>query len=325
MIKDKGRGLFIYNNLTTFIKRDLNVLKDTFEVKPLRYGGKKDFPKLLKGIIATDFNLSWFALGHATSAVLLSRIFGKKSVVIAGGWDVVSMPEIGYGAMRSRKRIRKTKYALNHADKVLAVSMSTKKDVMQWVDRDVDVIHLGFDPEEFKPLGNKENLVITVANISKDTIKLKGLETFLKTARILPEYKFAVIGRHSDDSIDYLRSTSPNNVEYPGHLSNNSLLAYYRKAKVYCQLSYQESFGSALAEAMLCQCVPVVTSRGALPEVVGDAGLYVKYGDVKGTVKAIDDAMKMKNGEDARNRIKDRFPIKKRAEAMSIAIKELVR
>jgi len=29
----------------------------------------------------------------------------------------------------------------------------------------------------------------------------------------------------------------------------------------------------ALAEAMCCECVPVVTKKGALPEVVGDTGL----------------------------------------------------
>lgn len=316
--------LLIYDNLSSFVERDLGILSEDFEVIPLQYRGKKDLPKLTKEIGTSDLNISWFVLGYATSAVLLSKALRKKSIVIAGGWDVVAVPEIGYGAMLTNDRIKKTTYALKNANKVLAVSKSIKKDVLRWVDRAVEVVYLGFDPEEFKPSGEKEDLVITVANIREDTVKLKGLETLAKAACALPEYKFAIIGKHSDKSIEYLESISPKNVEFLGYLSNDKLFAYYQKAKIYAQFSYQESFGSALAEAMLCECVPVVTKRGALPEVVGDVGFYAEYGNVEETAQKIKEALRSNKGKDARQRIINNFHIDNRKERLRQIIEDLL-
>ena len=62
---------------------------------------------------------------------------------------------------------------------------------------------------------------------------------------------------------------------------------------MYCQLSITESFGVTLLEAMACGCVPVVARRDALPELAGDAGFQVPYGDVERTREAILAAMKM--------------------------------
>jgi glycosyltransferase involved in cell wall biosynthesis len=316
--------LVTFPHRSSFIERDLKILSEHYDVQPILYDGKIRLLELSKGIMQTDLNMSWFALGHATSTVLLSKAFAKKSIVIAGGWDVVSMPEIDYGAMRSKDRIRKTKYALKNADRVLAVSESTKKDVLKWVERDVDVVHLGFDPEVYKPKGEKENKILTVSAIRENTLKLKGLETFVKAAHNLPDYQFVLAGAHVDESIDRLKSISPGNVEFPGYLTEDQLLSQYRSAKVYAQLSYQESFGSALAEAMLCGCVPVVTKKGAMPEVIGDIGIYAEYGNDESSSKAIENALKSERGGEARKRIEDNFSMEKRAAKLSEIINYLI-
>jgi glycosyltransferase involved in cell wall biosynthesis len=54
---------------------------------------------------------------------------------------------------------------------------------------------------------------------------------------------------------------------------------------------------------MACGCVPVVTDRGALPEVVENTGIVVPYGDVDATIKAIHIALSM-DGSSARERAK---------------------
>jgi len=64
-------------------------------------------------------------------------------------------------------------------------------------------------------------------------------------------------------------------------------------------------------KAMLCECVPVVTDRGALPEVVGDVGFHVPYGDSKATAAAISKALNCDKGKEARERIKRVFPQQK--------------
>lgn len=86
--------------------------------------------------------------------------------------------------------------------------------------------------------------------MKKQTIKRKGLETFVKSARYLSNIKFVLIGSHLDDSIKYLRSIAPSNVEFTGFVSDEELLKWYQRAKVYCQLSRYEGLPNALCEAL---------------------------------------------------------------------------
>lgn len=314
----KKRILFIYPFLSSYIEKDLNILKEEFEVIPFHYKGKKDLFRLLKNVLTTDLNVSWFILGHATSAVLFSKIFRKKSVIIAGGWDVVSMPEIGYGTMRSKKRIRRTRSALKRASKIIAVSESTKKWVLRWVERDdVITIYHGFDAEKFTPKGKKENIVVTVGKLKDEVaIQIKGLDTFVKAAKLLPDVKFVLIGDHNPNLAENWRAKAPPNLEIMDFLPQERLIEYYQKAKVYAQLSYQESFGCAMAEAMLCECVPVVTRKGAIPEVVGDVDFYVEYGDDKGTSSKIKEALVSEKGGEVRKRIMSLFPLENRKNSL---------
>ena len=317
--------LFIYPNMSTFISKDLDVLRKRFDVRPLKYTGKRDIPKLLLGVLTTNLNFSWFALGYATLAVFFSKIFRKKSIVVAGGWDVVSMPEIGYGAMQSPKRRRKTKFTLKYADKVLAVSESTNREVFQWVEScNSIVVYNAFDYDLYKPHGEKQNMVITVGGVNKETLIKKGLKTFVESAKFLPNVRFVLIGKHIDDSIEYLKSIASPNVEFAGYISFEELLKYYQKAKVYVQVSGHESFGCSLAEAMLCECVPVVTNRAALPEVVGDTGCYAKYDNPEDTAQKIEEALKLDKGKAARARIKTLFPLEKRDDKLVRIVNELL-
>ncbi|CAA9357544.1 MAG: hypothetical protein AVDCRST_MAG40-3256, partial [uncultured Gemmatimonadaceae bacterium] len=58
------------------------------------------------------------------------------------------------------------------------------------------------------------------------------------------------------------------------------------------------------AEAMACGCVPVVADRYSLPEVAGDAGLIVPYGDPGAAADALRRALAA--GDDARRAARDR-------------------
>jgi glycosyltransferase involved in cell wall biosynthesis len=318
------RVLFIYTDLSTFVQRDLGILRKKYMVKSLKYSGKKDLFTMIWGILTTDLSISWFALGHATSAVFMSKILRKKSIVIAGGWDVKILPEINYGAMLNSDRIRKTKFTLKYADRILSVSNSTKEDVLYWFkESNVETVYLGFDFTRYGPL-EKKDLVISVGTICWHNLKVKGIETFVKTAAFLPEITFMLIGPQIDDSIDYLKSIATPNLIFKGYTQNEELSTFFGEAKVYVQVSAQESFGSALAEAMLCGCVPVVTKRGALPEVVGNTGYYADYGNPEITAQKIKEALEStEKRHAARERIKTLYPLWKRKDKISEIIDEL--
>jgi len=80
-------------------------------------------------------------------------------------------------------------------------------------------------------------------------------------------------------------------------------------------MKHNGPFGMALTEAMACESVPVLTNNVALPEVVGDVGFYVPYGDEKVTAEAIKEALNSNRGKEAREKIKNMFGVHSRKRA----------
>ena len=81
-------------------------------------------------------------------------------------------------------------------------------------------------------------------------------------------------GEWWDGTGERLAADAAPNVRVTGRLSDEDLDALFASSAVYVQASLHEGFGLSLAEAMLAGAVPVVTSAGALPEVVGETGRH---------------------------------------------------
>jgi glycosyltransferase involved in cell wall biosynthesis len=310
----------------SFMQLDLDLLKEGFDVRLVRICyGKRDLKRTLKthlgllsGIAWADAVFCWFADYEAFAAIALSQLLSKKTAVVVGGRDVTSIPELGYGlALHSRNHFYR-KFALNRATKVLPYSRDAERGALGFLNdtAKVKLIYLGVDSEKFHPLGIKNDTAITVGAVTHSNLKRKGLETFVKSAAYLPDVEFVLIGRFLDTSINYLRSIATTNVRFTGFLAESELILQYQQAKVYVQVSGHEAFGLGLAEAMACECVPVITDKGAISEVVGDTGIYVAYGDPAGTAQGIEQALSSDKGRIGRQRIEKMFAIGKRKEAL---------
>lgn len=326
MKKNKKRVILVYPNMSSFVKQDKEILQKHFDIEIVKWRGKKDILKIFYGVINSDITFSWFATDHAFVTVLFSRLFRKKSIVIVGGGDVAYVPDLNYGQF-TFKRYKKflTKYALKHASKAFVVDLSLKEDAIKnaKVDgRNIEYIPTGYDSNYWKPQGEKDNIVLTVAGINKSIVKRKGLEIFVKAASHFPNMKFVLVGKHIDNSIGHLKSIATSNVEFTGFVPDEELLNWYQKAKVYCQLSRYEGLPNALCEAMLCECVPVGTEHCGIPTAIGDSGFYAPFGDVKATANAIKKALNnLELGKKARERIKKEFTIERREKELIREIK----
>ncbi len=334
--KGKTKILFVYSVFSPFIRTDFEILQKHFNVEklktetffvPQRGRNFLSFLRLLKGIMWANIAFTWFADVNAFFMVLFCKLLRKKSMIVVGGYDIVYIPEIDYGDLKSPFGRIRTKFILNHASKILPFSNYAKERVLN-ITRKVNAyaIPLACDTEKFKPInGKKESLVITVCYVDESNIKRKGLKTFVESAKFLPQLRFALIGSHTDNSINYLKEISSPNVEFTGFVPNEELFAWYQRAKVYCQLSYEEGFGVALIEAMACECVPVVSLKAEVfRETVGEYGFYTPYGDVKNTVEAIKKASIASNlGAKTRKRVKDLFSIGKREKELLRAINDM--
>jgi len=75
-----------------------------------------------------------------------------------------------------------------------------------------------------------------------------------------------------------------------GYIPDEDLVKLYNLAMVYCQPSHYEGFGIPVLEAMACGCPVVASKEGSLPEIAGDAALYVCAGDVRSIADGIGEA-----------------------------------
>jgi glycosyltransferase involved in cell wall biosynthesis len=74
--------------------------------------------------------------------------------------------------------------------------------------------------------------------------------------------------------------------------SHEAIADYMRAADIVVLPSLlKEQYGRVISEAMACGCATIVSDIGALPELVGDAGVLVRPGDVFGLSVAIGDLL----------------------------------
>jgi glycosyltransferase involved in cell wall biosynthesis len=214
----------------------------------------------------------WFADVHTFLPVIFSKVFGKKSFVVIGGYDVARIRSLNYGVFISKFRGFCAIYSMKNCSINLTVSNYIDRKT-RWLtkSKNTRMIYNCMDlPENKNENYNKENLILTVGLInSENTYYLKGIDTFIETARIMPKYRFLVIGAEKE-LIRKLVKNVPQNLEIIGKTQHKKLTEYYKKAKIYCQFSRSEAFGVAIVEAMSLGCIPLVTNVGGMPEIVNN-------------------------------------------------------
>lgn len=281
--------LFTYTTESGFVQTDLDILRSMHEVRTVKFKPcLSSILEIAKGVMWCDCTYTWFAHTNAMFCILFAKLLRKKSIAIVGGYEVAKLPEIGFGGMLSKKTAIQVQFVLDYANELICVSNFNYKQTQQYnKSRYINLIYNCVDTKHFMPAVHKSNMVLMVASINGNVRRIiKGIDTYIEAAKQMPDTQFVLVGKNDIDE-----STMPSNLKLPGHVTDQELLEYYQRAKVYCQLSYYESFGVAILESMSCNCIPVVTNVAAIPEVVGDTGYYVEYGNVEDTINAINNAL----------------------------------
>ncbi len=332
----RARVLFVHPRMSPFIQADLDLLERHFEVRRVDIGSiRRGIAgnlaagyRIMRGLMWADVAFCWFAEKHAKWTVRLSRMIGRPSVVVVGGYEVASLPEIGHGSLLDPKKARIVRYVHERATVVLPVHESLGENAVRLLgvkSENIKPLHTGYDSGKFKPLGAKENMVLTVGMFNRTAIRLKGLDVFVQAASRVPEARFVIVGHAPDGSMEQLKATAPPNVEFAGFVPHDEVVRCYQRAKVYCQLSMYEGLPNALCEAMLCECVPVGTRVSGIPTAIGDTGFYAPVGDPEAAAEAIKMALRSDKGKDARARVMELFSFERREKALAEMIERLAR
>ncbi|MDN3688329.1 glycosyltransferase family 4 protein [Cyclobacterium jeungdonense] len=178
------------------------------------------------------------------------------------------------------------------------------------------VIHNGFDASFWFDNGNEKQpfSFITVATgISKQNRALvKGIDLIVELAKSFPEYTFTIVGDEN------FKSQLPN-IFSIGRLPQEKIRLLFQETQFYLQLSSSEGFPNALAEAMLCGCIPIGSNVGEIPEIIADSGFLLPTKDINDLKKIFtkfttSNLAKLRS--DASERIRSKFSYEKRKEKL---------
>jgi glycosyltransferase involved in cell wall biosynthesis len=323
------RILYVHSRKASFVEIDREILAQRYELEDLYQPGRLPNPlRLVGGVLRADLVFGWFASWHTFLPITLAWLLRRPSVLVIGGFDVANMPDIEYGHQQGGLRKWASRFIFARAKRLVTNSNYSLEEIERNTDvppSRVTVIHHGVpDPFGELPDAPRERLALTVGAVDHGTLVQKGQLPFARASRRLPDVRFVLAGKWLDEAVDELRAAGGSNLELTGWLSDEELLAAYRRAPVYVQASRHEGFGLAVAEAMLAGCVPVVMNVTAMPEVVGDAGVYIESQEPDAVAAGIREALELGSpaSRAARERILTTFPMDRRREGILRVVEE---
>jgi glycosyltransferase involved in cell wall biosynthesis len=218
-----------------------------------------------------------------------------------------------------------------HLNRIVTVSQSSARDTRRFFGVPADrfrIVYNGIDTDVYgrnETPDQKRDGLIMVANTDD---RKKGVLYLLQALQMLRGHgvRLTIVDdaqRHSSYAEDVgplpsygFRLVEKLNldgmVRFTGRLTREELAQHYSAAQIAVVPSLYEGFGIPAAEAMACGTPVISTTGGALPEVVGDAGVLVPPGNAEALAAAIkqllnDKQSQQRMSEAGRRRVKEKF------------------
>ncbi len=226
-------------------------------------------------------------------------------VIHEAGWHTPELRALLHPAFLAGIEQR-TARAVRGAARVVTPSESSRRDVVALYDLDAAAVHVvpyGVDAtfadgasRGVPAMQPPYVLFAAMLHPRKNLAVLRRAMALLAADGF--DHRLVVAGRPAVDGSDVAAITDqataelpglPGRVVFAGEPSDADLAALMAAAAAYCLPSLYEGFGLTVLEAMSCATPVVVSDRGALPEVVGEAGLVVapEAEAVAGALRAI--------------------------------------
>lgn len=248
-----------------------------------------------KGIVK-DLKRDRIDLYHGLSQELPigTKKNGIKTVVTIHDLIYLKYPQY-FGSVNRKVYEWKARYGCENANQIIAVSMQTKADIIQYFGvppQKITVVYQGCDAAFRVPQNDavKEAIRLKYKLPAKFILNVGTIETrknllvIIKALKsIEEEIKLVVVGRETDYAAQIknymIKEALQNRVLFLSDVSFKDLPAIYQLAKVFTYPSRYEGFGIPIVEA-LCSGTPVVAATGScLEEAGGPQSIYVDPDD----------------------------------------------
>ncbi|MDA3896034.1 MAG: glycosyltransferase family 1 protein [Desulfobacteraceae bacterium] len=189
---------------------------------------------------------------------------------------------------------RSLKQAMAKADAIICVSTSTANELESYSNQNladrIHVVHEGVSPSFFRKttsecLTSLKNLpapgvpfILSTGKLSPRKNVGRIIQALSQISDTIPHH-LVLVGASGWGMAEILKEINnpafAHRIHQVGYVSDEQLRALYSIASLYIHPSLYEGFGLTVLESMAAGC-PVVTSNVySLPEVVGDAALFV--------------------------------------------------
>ena len=239
----------------------------------------------------------------------------------------------------------KFRKACENADKIIAISECTKRDIIEFfripADK-IEVVYQGCDPSFIHPVAEEkkrevrakyqlpDHYILNVGSIEERKNALSAVQALM----MLPEQiHLVIVGRHTEYTDKVEHFIKENKLEERVHIISNvpfdDLPAFYQLAEIFVYPSRFEGFGIPIIEA-LYSGIPVVAATGScLEEAGGPDSIYVHPDDIKGMADALKqiytDPERKKNMIEKGHSFAKRFSEEKQAEEILNIYKKLMK
>lgn len=159
------------------------------------------------------------------------------------------------------------------------------------------VVANGINTDIFHPVQGIERAENQIMVTNSADTPLKGLRYLIEAVAAIRKTRkvtLTVIGTpKKDGAIDRLVKSlnAQEFTTFTGRISDDDFARYYAGTTMAVVPSLYEGFGLPAGEAMACRVPVISTTGGALPEVVGDAGILVPPADARALERAIIDLL----------------------------------
>jgi len=350
----KAGIIYIAPHPSSFVRKDIDYLSTRYRVLAPGYNwtNKLQVPfSLLRQLVFLSFNIAgtkavfvMFGGYWSLLPALFGKLFRKPVFIIPGGTDCVSFPSLGYGSLR--KPVLRTIIRLSYSlcTRLLPVDESLVFSSYSYLEPgDYDfqgyryffpglktehtVIYNGVDIHSNTHAdGKREPFSFITLSLIDDMrrFRIKGIDKVVFLARSFPESVFRVVGI-SDKIVESQGELPANMICYP-FLPAEEFNQLLGRSEFYLQLSVSEGFPNALCEGMLCGCIPVVSSVGAMPMIVGESGFVLERSDegyINDRVREImslSEERRKELAELARQRVIENYSLERRGKALEDVI-----
>lgn len=232
-----------------------------------------------------------FSIG-SKAASLAERLLDKLMLVYhnitPAHWFAPYSSKIAIQCLEGRAKLARLR---KRASLALGVSEYNRKELQDLGFESTGVLPLLFDPERLNAAAHPVILEmyddemtnflfvgrVTPNKRFEDLMKVVKLyqRSIDRKCRLLCVGQWRGVERYYEDLIRLADDLELRRVEFPGHVSTEELVAYYRVADVFLCLSEHEGFGAPLLEAFQMGVPVIAYDAGAVSETLGGAGILV--------------------------------------------------